>query len=241
MRDDELRDRLHAMPEPTARIDVDAVVADARRRRRPKVVGVAVASVAGCLALLSPVVLPSILGSGASTATMQEAGVAEQGAPDAPAAPGSDAATAEEPGILGEPAPSGPPVAACAAVPISSVAAGLLVVVRDDDGDGVGTVDVQNVGDAPVDVAIGEAGLGQRAGDVLVVAPDVDAASVAQVAPTTLQPLASASFDATVLPATSSCGATAGTAEGDEAVAVAVGVVALAVDGIVVAQPVVVD
>lgn len=178
MNDDELRERLHAMPEPTTTIDVDAVVADARRRRRPKVVGVGVAAVAGCLAFLAPVVVPGLLGPDPVTATLQEAGSAQQdpagSAPDAPAAGQEPAGSA----LGGDAAdPNGAAVAACAAVPAADVAPGLAVAFAAAPVDGTATLLVTNDGADPLTVRIGDVGIAAVADATSIVDTTVLAAA----------------------------------------------------------------
>lgn len=180
MDDDELRQRLRAMPEPTATIDVDAVVADARRRRRPKVVGVGVAVGAACLAFLAPVVVPGLLGPDPVTATLQEQGVAEQddsGAePEAPA-PAPAASDGADPDASTLQTSEGPNVAgpgplACTATPVGEVAPGLAVSFAAAPVDGVATLLMANDGDATITVRLG--GVGEAiVVDGAIVAADV--------------------------------------------------------------------
>lgn len=90
MSDDELRRRLQDIPAPAARLDADAVVAGAKRRRRPKTIALtSAASVAGVL-IVAPLVVPglSLLPQGASQTVSSDAGAApesaEQPEPGAP-------------------------------------------------------------------------------------------------------------------------------------------------------------
>lgn len=230
MNDDELRERLRAMPEPTTTIDVDAVVADARKRRRPKVVGAGVAVGAACLAFLAPVVVPGLRGPDPVTSTLQEQSDAEQ----APAAPAPDAPTGVDDSDGGAATPLGPPIAACAAAPIEDdLALGYVL-----DGDGTGTVSIQNLGSEPVVVAVGDVGVGAIAGDALVWAPQVDPSSATTGTPVTLEPLGSVDLDVDVLPATAPCALPESDSGDGEVVTVDTIVVALAIDGVTGAHPV---
>lgn len=164
MNDDELRERLHAMPEPTATIDVDAVVADARRRRRPKVVGAGVAVGAACLAFLAPVVVPGLLGPDPVTSTLQEQGVAEQGDSGAePAAPASDGDAPDAPTLQTSEQPDdvdvagGPPVG-CLALPAAEVAEGLSTSFESAPIDGTATLLLSNDGGETLTVRVGDVG-----------------------------------------------------------------------------------
>ncbi|SDH26114.1 hypothetical protein [Agrococcus jejuensis] len=200
MNDDELRQRLQAMPEPTTTIDVDAVVADARRRRRPKVIGTGVAVGAACLAFLAPVVVPGLLGPDPVTATLQEQGVAEQGdsgaQPEAPAPAATDesAPTAgDEPDATtftdGDAAESaGAAAGACAAVPAAQVADGLSLTFLAQPVDGEATLLVANASDETLVVRIGDVGIAAIEGDGVLASAAIDPASAlagfrAQLAP----------------------------------------------------------
>ena len=237
MNDDELRQRLHSMPEPATTIDVDAVVADARRRRRPKVIGTGVAVGAACLAFLAPVVVPGLLGPDPVTSTLQDQGAAEQ----APAAPGSGG-DGVQPGSSSDAGDDGgaastlsAPIAACAAMPLADdLALGYSI----DDGDGTARVVIQNLRSQPVTIAVGDVGVGEATDDTLVIAPEVEAASAATGTSVTLEPMASHTFDVAVLPATSTCAWPDGVAEGDGVLTIRTIVVALAVDGVPMPQPV---
>ena len=182
MNDDELRERLHAMPEPTATIDVDAVVADARRRRRPKVVGVGVAVGAACLAFLAPVVVPGLLGPDPVTATLQEQGAADQ-APAASDAGGDDAAEPTGPSVLGAPdedaATQSPitDVGACDVAPAAQTQPGLALTFESAPVGGAATLVVENVGDEMLVVRLGDVGVARVDGTSVIEASAVDPAS----------------------------------------------------------------
>ncbi|MFC7432646.1 MULTISPECIES: hypothetical protein [unclassified Agrococcus] len=196
MNDDELRERLQAMPEPTTTVDVDAVVAAARRRRRPKVVGVGVAAAAGCLAFLAPVVVPGLLGPDPVTATLQEQGVAEQApagsAPEATDASGGD--SADEPGVLGAPGEeattAAPSVDAgtCALAPAGSLQPGLALAFAGAPSEGTATLVVENLGDATLAVRIGDVGIATLDGATVAAAASVDPASALAGVALTLAP-----------------------------------------------------
>lgn len=196
MDDDELRERLRAMPEPSTAIDVDAVVADARRRRRPKVVGVGVAAAVGCLAFLAPVVVPGLLGPDPVTATLQDQGVAEQApagsAPEATDAGGAE--SADEPSVLGAPGEeattAAPPVdvGSCAVAPVESLQPGLALAFADAPSGGTATLLVENVGDATVVVRIGDVGVATLDGATVAAAASLDPASALSGSLMTLEP-----------------------------------------------------
>ncbi|QCR19731.1 hypothetical protein [Agrococcus sp. SGAir0287] len=180
MNDDELRERLRAMPEPTTTIDVDAVVADARRRRRPKVVGVGVAAVAGCLAFLAPVVVPGLLGPDPVTSTLQEQGAAEQGdASGAPAAPAPAATSGGEPDAStfqsSAPEAAGGAQDACAPpTPAGEVVAGLGIAFSDDPADGDAALVLTNASPITIDVGVGEVGTIVLDGGLVATSTELD-------------------------------------------------------------------
>lgn len=220
MNDDELRERLHAMPEPTATIDVDAVVADARRRRRPKVVGAGVAVGAACLAFLAPVVVPGLLGPDPVTSTLQEQGVAEQGDSGAqPAAPAATAPDETQPGAeeaqptAGEdPAPTyfGDQGAAgngaCFASPSRSVVPGLALAFLAAPEGGAATLLVSNEGSAPIVVRIGNVGVATTEGSTVVGAAFVDIAGTDAANPIALAPGERVAVDVAVATNLVACG-----------------------------------
>ncbi|WP_144719545.1 hypothetical protein [Agrococcus jejuensis] len=188
MDDDELRERLRAMPEPTTAIDVDAVVTDARRRRRPKVIGTGVAVGAACLAFLAPVVVPGLLGPDPVTSTLQEAGVAEQGdsgaEPEAPApAATSEAPTSAEeaqPTDQADPAPTyygDQGASGCPFTEADVLQPGLVLSFAAPPADGVTTLLVENQSSAAIVVRIGDVGVATYAGGVLAGLSVLDPAS----------------------------------------------------------------
>lgn len=185
MDDDELRERLRAMPEPTTTIDVDAVVTDARRRRRPKVIGAGVAVGAACLAFLAPVVVPGLLGPDPVTSTLQEAGVAEQGDSGAePAAPAPDAdepdastfQSSEQPDGGGAEG-AGAAADACSAVPAMQVADGLSLTFLAQPVEGEATLLVANSGDETLVVRVGDVGIAAVDGDGVLASAAIDPGS----------------------------------------------------------------
>lgn len=185
MDDDELRQRLRAMPEPTTTIDVDAVVADARRRRRPKVIGTGVAVGAACLAFLAPVVVPGLLGPDPVTSSLQEAGVAEQGdSGGEPAAPAPAATDGAEPDAStlqsGGVDVAGPPPTGCSATPAGSTVPGLAIAFEADPVAGSATVLLSNGGSERLTVRVGGVGEAILGDDgAVLAAPSIAAASYA--------------------------------------------------------------
>jgi len=172
--DDELRQRLRAMPEPTTTIDVDAVVADARRRRRPKVVGVGVAAVAGCLAFLAPVVVPGLAGPDPVTSSLEGGG-----AEPAPAAPAPEQGAPDEQGTDGSTLASGEADAgqdACAPPTlVGDVVAGLAIAFADDPSDGEAVLALTNAGATPIAVGVGAAGTVVLDGGLVATSTELDA------------------------------------------------------------------
>lgn len=81
--DDELRRRLQGIPAPTARLDADAVIAGARKRRRPKTVALSSAATVAGVLIIAPFVVPGLsplqpTGSSVSS----DAGAAPESAPE---------------------------------------------------------------------------------------------------------------------------------------------------------------
>jgi hypothetical protein len=90
--DDELRRRLHDIPAAGARLDTDAIIAGARKRRRPKTIALSSAATVAGVLIVAPFVAPglsplqptgmsTVSDSGAAPESAQEP--AEQPAPDA--------------------------------------------------------------------------------------------------------------------------------------------------------------
>lgn len=155
----ELRSRLRAMPEPHGTLDADEIVREARRRRRPKVIGVTVTAVAACALVLTPVTVVAIdvIRPTAMTATDAGGQEQEESAPEAPAEP---APPPEAPGESDEAAqPPSDADGACSAVPVEQMLPGVSITFEDDPADGTASVTVANDGDAALDEAVAGFGL----------------------------------------------------------------------------------
>lgn len=152
---DDLQRRLRAMPGPDARLDLDAIVADARRRRRPKVAALSAAATAAGVLVVAPFVSPLLL-----------PGSAPAGAPEgmqAPA-PAEDAGGAEAEDLA----------APCAAPALRAETAAIARFL-DDPADGVASIEVVVPdGAAALDVlAVSTAAVDPSSGAV-VAAPDAE-------------------------------------------------------------------
>lgn len=106
--DDELRRRLHDIPAPSVRLDADAVLADAKRRRRPKTIALSSAATVAGVLLFAPLVAPGIEALRPSSGVSVDAGAAptEAGAGEAGSSDGStdeNTAGAEEAPLCGLP------------------------------------------------------------------------------------------------------------------------------------------
>ncbi|WP_405217142.1 hypothetical protein [Agrococcus sp. Ld7] len=110
MNDDELRRRLHEIPAPSARLDAEAVLAGAKRRRRPKTIALSSAATVAAVLLFAPLVAPGISSLGPSGADSTDAGAAQEAAPqsspsssaDDADGDGTDSGAATEAGPAGE-------------------------------------------------------------------------------------------------------------------------------------------
>lgn len=96
--DGDLRRRLQDIPAPSARIDADAVIAGAKRKRRPKTIALSsAATIAGVL--VAPLVVPGLqqLQPASTTGESTDAGAAPESAPES-GADGSESPVATDEG-----------------------------------------------------------------------------------------------------------------------------------------------
>lgn len=145
MSDDELRRRLRDLPGPGSRIDVDAVVERAKRRRRPKVAAVTAATAGAGVLIIAPFVAPGLQ----SLQPMSAPGSAVAPAEEESGGGADSAAPAED--LAGSTLAD-----ACAAV----AATGLGVELRfvDDPADGVAELAVASLLDERSTVTVEAAG-----------------------------------------------------------------------------------
>lgn len=135
MSDDELRRRLHKIPAPTSRLDVDAAIAGARRTRRPKVAAVTAATAGAGALIIAPFVAPGLQGFQPTSAP----GVADDAG--APAQESGPQAGTDGDSDGGEETLSGPEAATAGCLlDDAEVATGIVIEFADDPSDGVATV-----------------------------------------------------------------------------------------------------
>lgn len=131
MSDDELRRRMHDIPSPTRRIDVDAAIAGARRTRRPKVAALTAATSGAAILIIAPFVVP-----GLQSFQPTGAGVAEDAG-----APAQESGPEQGPGgdeSLSEPG-AGSALAGCM-IDDAKVSTGVVITFDDDPVDGIASV-----------------------------------------------------------------------------------------------------
>lgn len=90
--DDELRRRLHDIPTPGVRLDADAVLAGAKRRRRPKTIALSSAATVAGVLLFAPLVAPGIEALRPSSGVSVDYGAAPNSAPESSSS-GADGGT----------------------------------------------------------------------------------------------------------------------------------------------------
>lgn len=95
--DDELRRRLHDIPTPGVRLDADAVLAGAKRRRRPKTIALSSAATVAGVLLFAPLVAPGIEALRPSSSVSVDYGAAPNSAPEP-----SNSGTAGDTGASGD-------------------------------------------------------------------------------------------------------------------------------------------
>lgn len=150
MSDDELRRRLHDIPGPRSGIDVDAVLAGARRARRPKVAAVTAATAGAGILIVAPFVAPGLQ----SFQTTSAPGLAEDaGAPaQEEGVGGGDAGSTEAGSTEAVPADGAALADACAALAASGL--GIELRFLDDPADGAADLAVRSLLDAGATVTL---------------------------------------------------------------------------------------
>ncbi|MET4097944.1 hypothetical protein ABIB37_000181 [Agrococcus sp. UYP10] len=153
MSDDELRRRLHDIPGPRSGIDVDAVLAGARRKRRPKVAAITAATAGAGILIVAPFVAPGLQSFQPTSAP----GLAEDaGAPAQEEGVGGGDAGSQTGATEAGPADGAALADACAAI----AATGLGIELRflDDPADGSSELAVSSLLDAGVTITLEAAG-----------------------------------------------------------------------------------
>ncbi|MBO1769349.1 hypothetical protein [Agrococcus sp. TF02-05] len=149
--EEELRRRLQELPGPASRLDVDAVVERARRRRRPKVAAVTAAATGAGVLIVAPFVVPGLSPMSPSSTVMSDQGAAQEAAPEQDSSGGDASGATEADGS----------VALACAYPAIRAETGIEATFTDDPADGIagvelllpdeaGTLEVLGVGIAQV-------------------------------------------------------------------------------------------
>ena len=153
MSDDELRRRLHDIPGPRSGIDVDAVLAGARRTRRPKVAAITAATAGAGILILAPFVAPGLQSFQPTSAPglAEDAGAPAQeegvGGGDAGSQTGADEAGPADGAALAD---------ACAAIDATGL--GIELRFLDDPVDGASELAVSSLLDADATITLEAAG-----------------------------------------------------------------------------------
>lgn len=127
--EDELRRRLQELPGPAGRLDVDAVVERARKRRHPKVAAVTAAATGAGVLIVAPFVVPALSPMSPSSTVMTDQGAGQEQAP------------AAEQDSSGDTGAAGAAQAADAcAIEDAEAALGVDVAFEDDPADGAADV-----------------------------------------------------------------------------------------------------
>lgn len=176
MSDDELRRRLREIPGPRARIDADAVLAGARRTRRPKVAAVTAAAAGAGVLIIAPFVAPGLQSLQPASAP----GSAEDaGAPAAESGGGADTGVATDAPMIATMLAD-----ACAAVAATGIGVELRFV--DDPADGTAELAVASLLDERATVTVeaaGSAALDASGAPVAVAPGTADAITVFELEP----------------------------------------------------------
>ena len=130
--EDELRRRLQELPAPRARLDVDAVVEQARKRRRPKVAAVTAAVTGAGVLIVAPFVVPGLSPMSPSSTVMSHQGAAQEAAPEQDSSGGDASGATEADGS----------VALACAYPAIRAETGIQAAFTDDPADGVAGVEL---------------------------------------------------------------------------------------------------
>ena len=149
--EDELRRRLQELPGPAGRLDVDAVVERARKRRRPKVAAVTAAVTGAGVLIVAPFVVPGLSPMSPTSTVMSDQGAAQEAAPEQDSSGGDASGATDADGS----------VALACAYPAIRAETGIEATFTDDPADGIagvelllpdeaGTLEVLGVGIAQV-------------------------------------------------------------------------------------------
>lgn len=170
--DDELRRRLQDIPAPGSRLDPDAVIAGAKRRRRPKTIALSSAATVAGVLIVAPLVVPGLqfLRPGSTTSVSTDAGAAPEsaqesgGADDGEVFQGGGADSGSEPagegdqGASGEEATEPSAGAEVCGLPRAGDIGLALTMLEEPSArgehEGVAPVEVRNTGTAPVDLEV---------------------------------------------------------------------------------------
>lgn len=189
MSDDELRRRLRDMPAPSARLDADAAIAAAKRRRRPKTIALSSAATIAGVLIVAPLAVTGLQGFGpggiASTSSdggaqpesggdsgaesAAPASAAPEAAPEAGSESSEESATdagADDTGAAGE-SSEGPWLDSEACLARSAGDVGLALRFLDDPSDGTAALEIRNVSSTAIAVRLigaGSATLGDDGG-----------------------------------------------------------------------------
>lgn len=177
--DDELRRKLHDIPAPRAGLDAEAIVAGARKRRRPKTIALSSAATVAGVLIVAPLVTPGLspllprttgegvsMDSGAAPEMQPEpapqeeeegAGGATEGTDGAEDAGSGDSGASGDQGAAGDPGAAGDQ-AACGTVRAGDV--GLALRFLDDPTDGSAELEIANASNARLQVQVLESGSG---------------------------------------------------------------------------------
>ncbi|MCH1883743.1 hypothetical protein [Agrococcus sp. ARC_14] len=174
--DDELRSRLQGIPGPRAGLDADAVIARAKRRRRPKTIALSSAATIAGVLIVGPLVVPGLTAfePASMSGVSSESGAAPESYPDS--APESDGDGAESPAATEEGGPveqtdagegdqgasgeggEGAPGGTNACTPMPAGNAGLALRFLDDPSDGTADLGITNLTDAQLEVRLDDVG-----------------------------------------------------------------------------------
>lgn len=171
MSDDDLRRRLHDIPGPRGALDVRAVLAGARRTRRPKVAAVTAAAAGASVLIVAPFVVPGLSPIAPTSSVMSD-----DDAQDAGAAP------AQESGEAAAGAAQPESLALACAYPAIVEATGIRAAFLDDPADGVADLELSG-GPAGTTLRILQVAVAQVATDrdglTIVAAPEPAALAAA--------------------------------------------------------------
>lgn len=164
--DDELRRRLQDIPAPRAGLDAEAIVAGARKRRRPKTIALSSAATVAGVLIVAPLVTPGLsplLPRTSGDGVSMDSGAAPEMEPEpAPQEEGAGGATdgtdgAEDAGS-GDSGASGTALGDTACAPAQAGDAGLALRFLDDPSDGTADLAMENLTDTAIEVRLDDVG-----------------------------------------------------------------------------------